>query len=155
MTVVEALTWTIALAACVSAARTKRLTAWPLMASWVLCWFLNHPANQFPFDPMLWAAIDLAVIWTMAYIALTRRPGEPEFDRKDIVVIVLFVVGWVFSYTMADPWRYWVGSAVVISQFLVTMPAESAFRALSKRLPGRRGGTTGQGFDIALARSRG
>lgn len=102
-----------------------------LLASLALCVLVLEPLGM-PFDWVLWVGIDLAVI-----AALLRHPVS-DTPTRDIVILSLFVPAWVF-YSMEPPVRFQGGLAVVITQLLLTFPAEDLQRWIRARMKGKRG----------------
>lgn len=86
-------------------------TAIPLLASFGLSAFLCW--KQVHFYPEVWVAIDIAVI--LAIVAIT------ELRRSEWLIIYLFAAAWI-GYAFPPEIRFWTSWAVVIAQFLLTMP---------------------------------
>jgi hypothetical protein len=120
----------------------RNRTAWALLASLALCLFVLEPL-EVPFNPVLWVAIDCAVI-----AAIVRRPLE-DMSTRDIVIASMFAPAWVF-YTMAPEVRYQGGLAVVVTQLLLCFPAQEV-RGLFARRPKGKTDAERDGFELARA----
>lgn len=111
----EAGLWIAAGIGCLSLLLGSR-TAIPLLASFglatYLCW------KQVDFRPEIWAGIDIAVI--LAIVAIS------ELRRSEWLIIYLFGVAWI-GYAFPPETRFWISWAVVIAQFLLTMPWSEAW----------------------------
>lgn len=109
------MTWlwaTLALATtsgCVSAWEGNR-TAWALLASLALCLGLSAAGAQFV--PLVWVAIDLAVIGFIASSGLSAA---------DCIIIALFIPAWA-GYALPQDERFVVGTLAVSAQLLMTFP---------------------------------
>lgn len=96
-----------------------------LLASVALCVFVLEPF-EVPFNWVLWGAIDIAVV-----AAIWRVPFS-DLPTRDLVILSLFVPAWCF-YTMEPDVRAQGSLAVVVTQLLLTFPAEEMQRFLRTR----------------------
>lgn len=113
----------IGLAALVAGNRT----AAPLLASFLLasalCW------AGVPFNFFFWLVIDVAVILVIA---------RPEMTRADIWIVLLFAPAWALYLMPESPWMWWGTGAVVIAQFMLTVPYARLAAAVKARWRRRR-----------------
>ncbi len=127
MTLPDAVLWIVALASGVSAMLTRRHTAWPLLASLGLCAVLQWA--EVPFDPLRWFLIDV-----VAMLAICAIGWATHLDRRDGAILALFPLAWI-AYALGDPLTFWGGWAVVVTQFLITVPWGNVWGRAIRTLP--------------------
>jgi hypothetical protein len=127
MTAPVVILYVIAFGAGFSAAVTRRHTFWPLLASLAFCVTMQGLGVRFDFLRLIVA--DGVTI--LAILAIGWRTG---FHPADRLVLALFAVAVPF-YLMPDPYRFWGGWAVVVSQFLVSIPWAMVSRRALRSLP--------------------
>lgn len=105
---------------CVAALRGNHTATALLMAEGVTTLL----ALTVGFDPFLWMAVNLGVIW----IAL-----RPHLTLANITVVVLYVPMWPL-YTQ-DTWSAYYGVSLLTSlQFLVTFPLADAYLMVKRKV---------------------
>lgn len=105
---------------CVAALRGNHTAAALLMAEGVTTLL----ALMVGFDPFLWMAVNLGVIW----IAL-----RPHLTLANITVVVLYVPMWPL-YTQ-DTWSAYYGVSLLTSlQFFITFPLAHMFLMVKRRI---------------------
>jgi len=133
--------WLSAGLAGLSAIATDRLTAWPLLASLLLCMWLRSQGIEF--NPDLWTFVDASAILTILFFEIVRKDDDPSLGYREIAVIALFPVAWGFYYGTEGWIRAWGSWAVVVTQLLATVDWKEGWmrvKVLIKRQKGNGDG---------------
>jgi hypothetical protein len=123
----EAVLYLAALVAGVSAAITGRHTFWPLLASLTFCLLMQHWGVRLDF-------LRLVIADAITALAILAIGWGTRFHSGDGFVLGLFLVAVPF-YLLPDLYRFWGGWAVVVMQFLITVPWAIVRRRAIRSVP--------------------